>query len=468
MKTHLSFYSVCLLLLLSTVAVAQSQSIACFSVWNNLQWEQPRISDTTMEKMRAAIKREIVEAEPSSSAATSGPTALSYAVVQFNPVPDSGMTGRLVRCWLQYSTTRAQVGPVFREAKSQVDAAMAKRGRANNVAAALAYFLIMTSAAYHGDGIASPAVESALVDVIQREMSAIPEFKSMTDLQKQRLYDWFILQGLFSYQLYQSSVGKTAYKVYARARDTAEELFQTIFGSESVYDFGAVKLTSNTQPNRVPPNGVCLSGIWKSPISAATGANLERAIVGRMFYAAAANGPPPPTSQAPPNYAVLQFKPVPDSGVANKLLECWLANPQDRELVLPRMQAMKSVVDEGLAKVGRQNNVAAALAFSLVLTSAIYHQNRIAIPAVELPLFETIQKELSAAPEIKSMTDFEKQSFYDWLILESVYTYHLWEVAKEKGNETQIFPLKEKAAFFYKAVLNTDIRSFNFGLLDRL
>jgi hypothetical protein len=66
------------------------------------------------------------------------------------------------------------------------------------------------------------------------------------------------------------------------------------------------------------------------------------------------------------------------------------------------------------------------------------------------------------------MTDFEKQSFYDWLILESVYTYHLWEVAKEKGNETQIFPLKEKAAFFYKAVLNTDIRSFNFGLLDRL
>ncbi len=243
MKKYSVLLSPLFLLLASTAANAQYTG-AWSTTWNN------PMSASASVMIQGAINRKMLErsianqqgrrvhstaaanSSPSVSAGSqNAPAAASYAALQFKPLANSGVTKQIADTLGRDPKERATLLGILQEVKKSYEAEAAKAGKSNNIAAALTFFLVTTSMAYHQTDAPADAVTDALVEVLQQELSAAPEFKSMTNLQKQQMHDWLVVSGGFILAGYLDGVKTSDAKELADYKELANECFKLVLGT---------------------------------------------------------------------------------------------------------------------------------------------------------------------------------------------------------------------------------------------
>lgn len=233
-----------LFLLLASMAANAQYSGAWSTTWNN------PVSATASVMIQGAINRKMLEQSianqqgrrvNSTTAANSStsvsarsqnvPPAASYAVLRFKPVANSGVTKQIAEALGRDPRERAALLGVFQVVKKSYEAEAAKAGKSNNIAAALTFFLAAASMAYHQTDAPADSVTDALVEVLQQEMSGSPEFKSMTNLQKQQMHDWLVVAGGFILAGYLDAVKTSDEKGLADYKELANGCFNLVLGT---------------------------------------------------------------------------------------------------------------------------------------------------------------------------------------------------------------------------------------------
>lgn len=243
MKEYSILLSFVFLLLTSIVTNAQYTG-AWGTTWNN------PVSASASVMIQGAINRQMLERSianqqgrrtGSRAAANTSPSvspgaanarsAAPYAVLRFRPVANTGVPKKIADALGRDPGERAALLGIFQEVKKSYEAEAAKAGKANNIAAALTFFLSATSMAYHQTEAPADSVTDALVEVLQQEMSSAPEFKSMTDLQKQKMHDWLVVAGGFVLAGYLDGVRTSDAKELADYKEVANECFKLVLGT---------------------------------------------------------------------------------------------------------------------------------------------------------------------------------------------------------------------------------------------
>jgi hypothetical protein len=233
-----------LLLLLFSIAVNAQFYGALSTTWNN------PISATASVMIQGVINQKMLErsianqqgkrgsqtAAANSASTTrtksqSSSTAADYSMLRFRPVANSGVAKQVADVLGRDPTERSAVLQILEEVKRSYEAEAAKAGNSNDVAAALTFFLATGSMAYHQTDFPADNVTDAMVQVLHQELSVSPEFRSMTDLQKQKLHDWLVVVGGFVLAGYLDAVKKTDAKQLADYKELANASFKLVLGT---------------------------------------------------------------------------------------------------------------------------------------------------------------------------------------------------------------------------------------------
>lgn len=243
MKKYTILFSPVLLLLFSNAVNAQYYG-ALSSTWNNPVSAyasvvlQGAINRKMLEQSIANRKGKQVNSTAAANSSTSGsassqnaPPSASYAVLRFKPVANSGVTKKIADALGTNPQERAALFGVLQEAKKSYEAEAATAGRSNNIAAALTFFLAANSMAYHQTDAPTDSVTDGLFEILQQEMSASPEFKSMKALQKQQMHDWLVVAGGLVLAGYLDAVKTNDEKALADYKELANASFKLVLGT---------------------------------------------------------------------------------------------------------------------------------------------------------------------------------------------------------------------------------------------
>lgn len=261
MKKYSILFSLLLLLLASVTTSAQfggSYGGAWNSTWNN------PISASASVMIQGAINRKMLErsianqeagkrtGSASASSAGAAPTLVitrtappKYSMLRFRPTANSGVAKQTADAIGSNAQERGVLLAIFQDIKKSYEAEVAKDGKSNNIAAALTFFMTSASMAYHQAGEPPEAVTNALFEVMQQQMSASPEFKKMTDLEKQKMHDWLVVSGGFVLTGYLDAAQKGDQKQLVDYKELADALFKTVMGtSVEKFNLASVDATS--------------------------------------------------------------------------------------------------------------------------------------------------------------------------------------------------------------------------------
>ncbi len=238
MKKYSILLSPLFLLLASMAANAQYYG-ALSTTWNNPVSAyanvvlQGAINRTLLEQSIANQKGKQVNSTAAANSSTSGSarsSAATYAVLRFKPVANSGVTKKIADALGTNPQERGALLGVLQEAKKSYEAEAATAGRSNNIAAALTFFLAANSMAYHQTDAPTDSVTDALFEILQQEMSASPDFKSMTAIQKQQMHDWLVVAGGLVLAGYLDAVKTNDEKELADYKELAHGLYKLVLG----------------------------------------------------------------------------------------------------------------------------------------------------------------------------------------------------------------------------------------------
>lgn len=271
MKKHSILLTPFLLLLASVAVNAQftgSYGGAWGSTWNNPASSlasvmiQGYINKKMMERSIANQKGNSTGSTASSGSSKSVPSrsqnapAPDYAVLRFKPVANSGVAKQTADALSENPQERAALLTIFQEIKKSYDAESAKSGTANNIAAALTFFMTAASMAYHQTDEPTESVTNGLVEILQEDMSAKPEFKSMTNLEKQKMHDWLVVSGGFILAGYLDAVQTSDAKQLADYKELANELYKLVLGpgieKVNLAEIGATPVADEPAPQPEP------------------------------------------------------------------------------------------------------------------------------------------------------------------------------------------------------------------------
>jgi len=223
------------------------------------------------------------------------------------------------------------------------------------------------------------------------------------------------------------------------------------------------------------------STTWNNPISASASVMIQGVINRKMLEQSIANqqrgrtgsttaaSPAPAAPKRPaapaPNYSVLRFKPVANSGVAKQIADTLGKDPKERAALLSVFEEIKRSYESEAAKSGTSNNVAAALTFFLVAASMAYHQTDEPADNVTDALVEVLQQEMSASANFKAMSNSEKQRMHDWLVVAGGFLLAGYLDAVKTNDQKELNDYKDLADGFFKIVLGTGAEGFNLAAI---
>jgi hypothetical protein len=247
MKKHSILLAPFILLLVPVMANAQyvgTYGGAWSTTWNNPTSSlasvmiQNYINKKSLEqsianqKGRSTGSISSARSTTTSSPATAQPpsTPVNYGVIRFKPVANSGVPKQIADALSEDPKERAELLKIFQQVKKSYEAEAAKEGRPNDLAVAVTFFLTATSMAYHQSGEPSESVTKGLIDILQQDMSVSPGFKSMTNLEKQKMHDWLVVAGGFILAGYSQAIETKDPKQLADYKELAHGLYKLVLG----------------------------------------------------------------------------------------------------------------------------------------------------------------------------------------------------------------------------------------------
>jgi len=106
----------------------------------------------------------------------SGAKDVRVDVLKFTPAGDFGVTKALADALGGTSEERAGLAQAFAQLKQGYEAEVAREGKSNNLAAAMAFFIAPNVMAYHQTDMSSDADMTKLMNSLQQAMAQVPAF----------------------------------------------------------------------------------------------------------------------------------------------------------------------------------------------------------------------------------------------------------------------------------------------------
>ncbi|HLA95246.1 MAG TPA: DUF6683 family protein [Pyrinomonadaceae bacterium] len=110
----------------------------------------------------------------------------------FTPDPNSNYAAILADSLGTNDTERVYLRQLFAATKTAFEKEVAAKGRGNNLAAALTFFVASTVTVYHDDPEPSDAAIDKLWDGMNSTLDEMPAMSGLTDAEKQQMYDTLV------------------------------------------------------------------------------------------------------------------------------------------------------------------------------------------------------------------------------------------------------------------------------------
>lgn len=210
------------------------------------------------------------------SAGAGGQTSRAGKVIprasNFTPTGNSAVAKTLADTLGRTATEKAALKEAFDAIKSGFDAELSKQGKANNVAAALAFFIVTNVMVFHDSGEPSDAASEELFKKLQNAMASSAEFARLTNSDKQQMYDWFVLVGGFALTNYQQAKSSNDAELLKTIREFAGYATQIVLGTS--LESPATTSAASTAPASASASGSKIVGVWSISASNHAGSNL--------------------------------------------------------------------------------------------------------------------------------------------------------------------------------------------------
>lgn len=154
-------------------------------------------------------------------------------VLKFTPAGDSGVTKALADALGNSPDERATLVQAFSQLKRGYEAEVAREGKSNNLAAAMAFFIAANVMAYHQTDMPSDADMSKLMDSLQQAMARVPAFAQMSGPEKHSMHDWLVCIGGFALMNYMQAKQRGDAEGLATMKQFAEYAMRLALGIEA-------------------------------------------------------------------------------------------------------------------------------------------------------------------------------------------------------------------------------------------
>jgi hypothetical protein len=202
------------------------------------------------------------------------PAKVDASVVTFKPAGDSGVAKALADALGGSAEQKEQLAGLFQLIKQAYETEVAKQGQANNLAAALTFFIASNVAAYHQSGPSDKASEE-LFGELQTAIAGVPEFARMSDSEKQKMHDWLVMMAGFVMVGFPEAKQKGDQKSLDTYRQLSDYLLRLVLGVEAgKLSFSGEKFVvadDSPPPRPAEDAGQKIAGVWSKSASSPWG-----------------------------------------------------------------------------------------------------------------------------------------------------------------------------------------------------
>ncbi len=145
---------------------------------------------TTVRTTPNAVTARRPSAEPSDAS-----TQIQPSYTDFYPTTGTDFVERFASALSTNPTEKELVRQLVTTTRTEFEKEVTKRGRANNLSAALTFFIASTVTVYHNDPEPSDEAIDQLWDGLNDTLNGLPEMSKMTDAEKQEMYEMLVACG---------------------------------------------------------------------------------------------------------------------------------------------------------------------------------------------------------------------------------------------------------------------------------
>ncbi len=142
---------------------------------------------------------------------------LDTSVLSYNPIFDTGIDNELAKSFTLNKAEQDTFMLIFSTVKTEYEKEAAKKGRKNDIAMALTFFIITTSVVYHDSPEPSDEAVEKVYQTLATSMIENGEFSNFSDLAKQSMSDRLVyISGvvLFGYTVGKQTNDKATKDIY--------------------------------------------------------------------------------------------------------------------------------------------------------------------------------------------------------------------------------------------------------------
>ena len=132
---------------------------------------------------------------PASTPTIAEPVEPQPSYTDFRPTTGTDFVDRFASALSSNPTEKKLVRQLVTITRAEFEKEVSKRGRANNLAAALTFFVASTVTVYHNDPEPSDEAIDQLWDGLNDTLNGLPEMSKLTDAEKQDMYEMLVACG---------------------------------------------------------------------------------------------------------------------------------------------------------------------------------------------------------------------------------------------------------------------------------
>ena len=156
------------------------------------------VAKSRTTKARSATVRtpsNTVAAKRPSAVPSDASTEVQPSYTDFQPTTGTDFVERFASALSTNPTEKELVRQLVTVTRSEFEKEVVKRGRPNNLAAALTFFIASTVTVYHNDPEPSDEAIDQLWDGLNDTLNGLPEMSKLTDAEKQEMYEMLVACG---------------------------------------------------------------------------------------------------------------------------------------------------------------------------------------------------------------------------------------------------------------------------------
>jgi hypothetical protein len=265
------------------IAVGVSAFMLLFALKANAQ-ASDRIAGTWGNPNSSLITRALRDRKAQRRA----PAPVDLSALKFTPAGDSGVAKVLADALGSDAQQRAALTEGFLQIKQGYEGEVARKGMSNNLAAAFTFFIAANVTAYGQSAEPSDKATEILFSELQGAIASVPEFASMSNLEKQKMHDWLVYMGGFTLAGYAEARQTGDGKSLGTYREFADHSLRLVLGIEaSKLSFrGEEFFVEKDQPAHVPANAgeKRIVGVWSKSASSPWGLSPGAVMTNAGYY----------------------------------------------------------------------------------------------------------------------------------------------------------------------------------------